>query len=606
MKVLAYTKLLFSAVLFAVIAWGVILPTVTKAVGGFVVESFDSQLVVQTDGRVAVTETIEVNFNDPLHGIYRDIPLRYRTPAGIRYMKLIPASIALNGRATQYQIIESDDVLRFKIGNPDQRISGKQIYTLRYVAEGIINTYPDYDELGWNVTGNNWEVPINKVTASLTLPAAVHKTVTCYEGFTTSTDKCPAVIDNTTALFAGTRAFSPGEGLTIFDTFDTGSVPILTVEPPVRLPGHTVFLYLLLGFGGMIIICGGILFWLWWKKGRDEYYQRKSLHDPNQQTVIMPLFGAVEPIVPEYEPPLGLLPAQLRILLDEEADILTISATVVDLAVRGYVIIKELEKRRFAKQDYELTRTAKTLDDLLPYERRVIEVLFGKKQSFRLSDFSNISGMQKKILLQSDIKSITDAMYVSLEDKKLFHQSPERVRLFYLVGAVASILISLAATIGFIVGVLQKWQGHTWSWLIFGALVGWLFTSFVFVFLSRFMPKRTAYGRDIYRQALGYKLFVSGTEKYRQPFFEKEGIFSQVLPYAMIFGVTRQLSQAMKDMGVIPTQNWYVGSPGSSLAFVDTFPALSQSFSAAMTSQLSSGMSGGVGGGAGGGGGGGW
>ena len=120
-----------------------------------------------------------------------------------------------------------------------------------------------------------------------------------------------------------------------------------------------------------------------------------------------------------------------------------------------------------------------------------------------------------------------------------------------------------------------------------------------------------AYGHELYRQIKGYKLFVSGTEKYRQPFFENRNIFMQVLPYAMVFGVTKKLAKAMEQMGIEPSQPaWYVGSQAFNIG---SFSSSMESFSSALSSSIASapggsGSGGGgfSGGGGGGGGGGGW
>ena len=112
-------------------------------------------------------------------------------------------------------------------------------------------------------------------------------------------------------------------------------------------------------------------------------------------------------------------------------------------------------------------------------------------------------------------------------------------------------------------------------------------------------------------QAQGYKLFVSGTEKYRAKWLEEEGLFERVLPYAIMFGVTDKLAKAFKDMGIQPAQpTWYHGVHAFNVSsFTNEVNDFSKSLSSAMASiPSSSGSSGGgsSGGGFGGGGGGSW
>jgi uncharacterized membrane protein len=141
--------------------------------------------------------------------------------------------------------------------------------------------------------------------------------------------------------------------------------------------------------------------------------------------------------------------------------------------------------------------------------------------------------------------------------------------------------------------------------------LGLLICGIIFIFISFFMPRKTALGRETYRKARGYKLFVSGTEKYRQPFFEKENIFMEVLPYAMVFGVTNKLANAMKEMGIQqPQPSWYVGTTAFNISrFTSDVNNFSNSFSSVIASSPSGSGSGGggvSGGGFGGGGGGSW
>jgi hypothetical protein len=54
----------------------------------------------------------------------------------------------------------------------------------------------------------------------------------------------------------------------------------------------------------------------------------------------------IRPIAPRYEPPAGLAPAEVGVLADNSADMRDLTATIVDLAVRGYLIIEEREEQK--------------------------------------------------------------------------------------------------------------------------------------------------------------------------------------------------------------------------------------------------------------------
>jgi uncharacterized membrane protein len=136
-------------------------------------------------------------------------------------------------------------------------------------------------------------------------------------------------------------------------------------------------------------------------------------------------------------------------------------------------------------------------------------------------------------------------------------------------------------------------------------------TGFLTMILSRFMPRRTGLGREIYRRIRGYRLFIDRAESYKQQFFERKNIFTQVLPYTMVFGLTEKFAQQMKDIGLKPEQpTWYSGTqPFNAVSFASEMSGFSGSFSNAIASTPGgSGFSGGggSGGGFGGGGGGSW
>ena len=59
----------------------------------------------------------------------------------------------------------------------------------------------------------------------------------------------------------------------------------------------------------------------------------------------------------EFAPPEDLRPGQMGTLLDERANVLDVTATIVDLAVRGYLLIQEIPKEGwFGKPDWRLIR----------------------------------------------------------------------------------------------------------------------------------------------------------------------------------------------------------------------------------------------------------
>ena len=131
---------------------------------------------------------------------------------------------------------------------------------------------------------------------------------------------------------------------------------------------------------------------------------------------------------------------------------------------------------------------------------------------------------------------------------------------------------------------------------------------------SRWFPRRTAKGYGTLRRVLGFKIFIDESEKDRARFAEQQNLFSEYLPYAVVFGATEKWARAFAGIdGQLPQQNWYVGpGPFTFLAFssaMDSFAVTTTgTISSVPASSGSSGFGGGgfSGGGFGGGGGGSW
>src|SRR5205823_2320139 len=163
------------------------------------------------------------------------------------------------------------------------------------------------------------------------------------------------------ADFAARRALGPGEQLTIVTALTKGAVTVPPPELVARPRGFVDYFStspLALGLAAAAL-AGGVfaVWWIWWTRGRDRG----------------PARGA---IVAEYEPPAKLRPAQLGVIVDESADARDLVATIVDLAVRGYLTITEHPKQGlFGHADWTLDRR-KPGEDLLPYERRLFDGLF--------------------------------------------------------------------------------------------------------------------------------------------------------------------------------------------------------------------------------------
>src|SRR5690606_16096641 len=134
------------------------------------VDAMNSSISIEEDGVVNITEEVKVTFLEEFHGIYRYIPYIYSTSDQELYTEITVHQVLRNGADERFKEDRENGNVELKIGNPDQTISGTHTYTISYTAKGILRSFDGYDEFYWNVTGEDWEMPINEVQATVTLP----------------------------------------------------------------------------------------------------------------------------------------------------------------------------------------------------------------------------------------------------------------------------------------------------------------------------------------------------------------------------------------------------------------------------------------------------
>ena len=572
-----------------------VFPTMSLA---YYVDSFYTDIKVYSDGYMKVTETIKVDFEDELHhGIYRYIPYKYRIEGKWRKIriKIISVSDEL-GHKRMRKITRRGGYLYVRIGNPRKLVSGLQTYVITYKVYGTINFFDDYDELWWNVNGTEWTVPIHSVGAQVTILGAntpINLDARCYTGVYGSTRQdCQYSIEGNRVVFdAG--YLGPKENLSIVVKIPKGIIK----EPSAFAKFMNNFvanIFTILGF--LLPIIGFLyIFNKWKKEGRD----------PIKKTVIMVT----------YEPPDDLLPAEVGTVIDERANISDITATIVDLAVKGYLKIVETESEKFLffkKKDYALIllKDFETDENLTSFERKFLRYLFdvGEDKGISPEDLGAPEG--KKLIFTSTLKNkfhtklikLKEELYKQLIKKKYFPENPETVRKNYLL---AGVLFMIVAAV-----VLIITYGS-----IYPFSIGLAVTGLIWVIFSPIMPRKTRKGAMAAIKALGFREFIERAEKDRIEKLAKDDptIFERILPYAMVFGVADAWVEKFEGIFKEPPK-WFVGARPMGLVYFSTnlghalhTISYSMAYRARGAAGGGSGFSGGFsGGGFGGGGGGAW
>lgn len=544
-----------------------------------IIESFDVAVTVFPNGSIEVTETIRPHFTGAWNGIYRTIPVEDRVRGFNRSLLLEPLSVTDEaGAPLRYEVSRERHYKKFKIWVPGAQDATRTV-VLRYRVPNGLLYFEDHDELYWDLTGDEWEIPIQAATARIRLPAgATGVRALAYTGAYGSREHDADVeIQGNEVRLRMRRPLGFHEGLTAVLGWDKG----LVKEPSAAAVG-----WLFLRSNWLLFVPLGVfllMFWLWYTRGRDP---------------------RLRPITAQYAPPEGLTPAELGTLVDNSPDMRDITASLVDLAVRGYLRIEEKQEEKllglYTDKDYvfRLRKPQNEWTDLKPHERELLDSLFSVGTSASLPSVQ-LSQLENKFY--KDLPGIRDAIFAQLLARGYYGSRPDRVKRHYVIAGGVAIGLSI-------------WGGGAVSAALglapLTSILSGLLTGAIIVGFGWFMPKRTLAGARALEGVLGFEDFLSRVESDRFARMVKTPeMFEKFLPFAMALGVERNWVRAFEDIYRRPPE-WYQGTSMQNFrpsSFVSDLSRMSSRAASTMASSpRSSGGSGfGGGGGAGGGGGGG-
>ncbi|MET0800790.1 MAG: DUF2207 domain-containing protein [Actinomycetota bacterium] len=569
------------------------------------ITSYDVAIDIRDDGTLAIVETIEYDFGStPRHGILRDIPTRLRyddTDDRIYPLDVVRVE-ASEGTPANYEVESVEGgITRIRVGDADTEITGRHTYELTYTVEAALNGFRDHDELYWNAIGTEWSAPIERATVRVQAPADITQ-VACFQGYRGSTLPCDrATSSGATARFAQ-RDLGSFSGVTVVVGLPKGAVP----EPVPVLEERwsfgrafeatpaTVGASATLGIAAI----GGVVA-LVWRRGRDRRFRGSQVDqvmgNPTGEEQAVPLGEADASAPVEFAPPEDMRPGQMGTLIDEQANVLDVSATLVDLAVRGYVLIQEIPKDGwFGKPDWRLIRLEKPDDDLLTYERRLLNGIFRDGSEVTISELKNTFAER--------LKGVQESLYTDAVQRGWFSERPDKVRTRWYGFGVLAVIV--AAGVTFALAALTHW-GLLGIPLFLGAVA--------LLVNAKRMPARAAKGTALLRRVRGFRTVIETAETHMSHWAEKELVFTRFLPFAVVFGATDKWAKAFEALGVQPDTSWYVSPyPFAFAQFADSMEGFAVTTGGTIASTPSgsgsSGFSGGgfSGGGGGGGGGGSW
>jgi len=531
------------------------------------ISKFDSTIHVEEDGAARVEEKITFVFNGIYQGIYRDIPVDYPGPGGSNYTLFVKVLSVTddNGDKLKVEKKTSNGFLHLKVFVPGATDATRTVNIQYSVANGT-RFFEDHDEFYWNVTGNDWPVPIEQASATIYFPAEASGKLRAqaFEGIYGSSEHASASVMASSATVEARDPLPMRGGLT---------ADIYIEKGVLHQPGAVARFFRFVRSNPVLTLplwAFAVMFPMWWVKGRDP--------DPGIS------------VAPMYEPPEQMGPAEVGTLIDGSVDPRDITSVLVDMAVRGYVKIMETQHKGFlsSTKDYEfhLLKDPGEWKGLTDYERAMLQQVFAGGEVTLLSSLTNH--------FYTALPMIKSEIMTALKAKGMYTVDPDSAAGYLGLGFLLVALPYAALQVMGVADFLNSVPMAIGCGLI---AVG------IILIIGKQLTATSLKGARTQVQIKGFQEFMNRVDADRLKRMPPD-TFEKFLPYAMALGVEHRWAKAFEGIIQNPP-TWYQGSYGSSFStfyFVNSMGSMattaSSTFvSAPRASSSGSGWSGGGGGG---------
>lgn len=506
----------FLFVLSLILFLGVFSPNSINAAYLEKITDYTSNIVVNKDASSEITETITTKMQAGGHGIFWTYPYIYNvksfqrpTVFNVNSVCYFPRGSQSLSKCGQYERSDSNGWVKLQIGDPDTTLNaGEYIYVIKYTLKYTgVSYFDNNDEYYLNIVGPGWEVPIDSVNATITLPGGIQKVV-CYTGPDGSTkSNCLATYEGNILNVSTTTPLATYEGITFAAELPKGSFDdtraaqrwfIILGNIPLLLP-----------------IPVGIVLWGVLKK---KWSNKKIT------------------IIPHYEPDKDLDPVSAGILYKNNNDVKFISAGLIYLAIAGYLKISKIKRKK-----YEIIKTEKPLGDVSVHLSSIYSAIFAFGDVVPLSKLTNFYTVASAALVLArkylEILEYYSVKYTRRKDILLF------------IGIAISFL-----TLSF--------GGVFSSNSLMGTFFGILISGILIFIFALGLDSKTTLGNEKYYELLGLKMYINTAEEKRIEFHNDPAksieIFETLLPYAMIFGLEKKWAKEFEDIYTVQP-DWYMG-----------------------------------------------
>lgn len=599
----------------------------------YTINSYDIKIDVNENNTLNITEKIGAYFNVEKHGIFRKIPLRNEITRldGTRsknYAKI--SNLKVNDN---YSLSNENGYKIIKIGDKNKTLTGQKNYEISYLYNLGKDTGKNYDELYFNLIGEDWDTSISNITFTIAMPKEFDSSKLGFSSGTvgsTDSSKITYNVDGNTIRGEYNGTLDSGDALTVRLELPEGYF----VGASLNMP-HNYYLMIIIPILGLLIS-----FILWEKYGKDE-------------TIIETV---------EFYPPKGLNSADVGFIYRGKAEKKDVISLLIYLANKGYIKIEEIEEKKlfFTKKDFLIIKL-KDYDGSNENERKFLDGLFFFSNSVDLEKAKEIMEQAKRNGKKIDLlkvlelsedstktkvatkKELHDKFFYTMTDiisnmnyennKNLIIEKNSKKKSFYIILLFIVALITI-----FLIPIFDYTQGDElemmlllfafyMSFLIFGLfaniskflrvllLGGVLFHSFFLfsllpivsaikddyyyiigfiigiicvvgmILLYKIMPKRTEYGNEMLGKIKGLKKYLETVEKEKLEamVIDNPTYFYDILPFAYVLGVSNKWIKKFEKISY-QAPSWYDGySSFSSKTFASFMNSTMSSVSSAMS-----------------------
>ncbi len=525
---------------------GVVLMTsaVAAPTSQTVIRDDQATVRVNEDGTLHVVETVAYDFGGvPTSRVERVITTREQYDATDDRVYAV-SNVAIDADQPTARTTETSgdttQTMGVEFAAPQ---SGRVTVTFAYDVDGTVAETADGLEVRWPVV-QGLGVPIERARVLWNAPSAIW--LSCLAGPRGSSRPCTtSQLVDVPAPTMTQLGLDPGDEMVGILGLDAAS----GVAPSTDLRARWSVTRAFTASGAQLVMAVVVLLLgaaaaalLWWTRGRD------TAHRGSVQ--VTPLVDAGDGTL-MFAPPSGIRPGQMGTLVDERADVIDVSSTVIDLAVRNYLFVEELPASSTGPGDWLLRRRNDPGDELLPYERAVFAAIFDSDDTSRgASDVVPLSALDTR--LRPRLGAIQALLYDDMVRQGWFGERPDAVRSRWTTAGWVLVAAGVVLT-----GVL--------AWVSTFGLVGLAFvlSGVSLAAAGQVAPARTASGSRVLHELQDYRAFLADSTSTDIPMGQREELVSRIFPYALVFGLGERWAAALAAMDTDGTPDeplhWYGG-----------------------------------------------